>query len=326
MKRKQLWSGVGASIGMLILILDGKTALEGAQAGIDLCLKTVIPSLFPFFVLSILLTSSFAGTSLPILRPLGRLFGIPKGAESILISGFLGGYPVGAQCIAAAYHSGQLRKQDAQRMLAFCNNAGPAFLFGMVSSMFPQKWMAWALWGIHIISAFFAALVIPGSHSNILQKSETAGVSLTEALHSAIQVMAAVCGWVVLFRVVIVFLKRWILWLLPADVQVAVTGLLELSNGCCALGSVTDVSLRFLICSGMLAFGGLCVTMQTLSVTTGLSLRYYFLGKILQTVFSLLLSACIIYSTWLLCIPVCLSVLLLRKMQKRSSIRATVGV
>ena len=67
---------------MLALILDGRTAIDGARQGIELCLRTVIPSLFPFFVLSILLTSSLLGSSLAVLRPLGRLFGMPDGAES----------------------------------------------------------------------------------------------------------------------------------------------------------------------------------------------------------------------------------------------------
>ena len=39
-----------AALGMLVLILDSKTALAGAREGIDLCIRTVIPSLFPFFL------------------------------------------------------------------------------------------------------------------------------------------------------------------------------------------------------------------------------------------------------------------------------------
>lgn len=327
MKRKQLLPGIGASVGMLILILDGKTALEGAQSGIELCLRTVIPSLFPFFVLSILLTSSCAGASLPLLRPLGRLCGVPKGAESIFISGFLGGYPVGAQSISAAYHSGQLSKQDAERMLGFCNNAGPAFLFGMAASMFPRKGIAWVLWGIHILSALLAALTLPAGGSGSTKLRRQPKTSLSDALRSAVHVMATVCGWVVLFRVVIAFLKRWILWIFPAEVQVALTGLLELSNGCYELLSVNDVSLRFCICSGILAFGGLCVTMQTVSVTSGLSLRYYFGGKLMQTLFSLALCGGIVFGAWPFCTAAVLgSVIILRKTQKRCSIRQTVGV
>ena len=68
--------------------------------------------------------------------------------------------------------------------------------------------------------------------------------------------MGNVCGWVILFRILIAFLERWFLWLLPASVRVAVTGLLELSNGCCALAEIKDFKMRFLLCSGMLSFGG----------------------------------------------------------------------
>ena len=93
---------------MLALILDGRTAIDGARQGIELCLRTVIPSLFPFFVLSILLTSSLLGSSLAVLRPLGRLFGMPDGAESLLIPAFLGGYPVAAD-ISAIDHNASAR-------------------------------------------------------------------------------------------------------------------------------------------------------------------------------------------------------------------------
>lgn len=297
MGKQRLWTGVGASLGMLVLILDGKTALEGAQQGIDLCLRTVVPSLFPFFLLSILLTGAFLGSNLPVLRPLGRLFGIPGGAESILISAFLGGYPVGAQSVAAAYRAGQLDKSEAERMLAFCSNAGPAFLFGMAASLFPRKWMAWALWGIHFLSAFLVSRLFPGPETAVRLESGKP-VSLPAAMTASVRIMAAVCGWVILFRVLIAFLSRWILWLLPTAVQVAIMGMLELSNGCCALGAVPDISLRFVICSVILAFGGLCVSMQTMSVTKGLSLSRYFAGKLLQTVFSLILAAAVVWQLW----------------------------
>ena len=95
--------------------------------------------------------------------------------------------------------------------------------------------------------------------------------------------MAGVCGWVLLFRVGLAFLNRWFLWLLPAEGSAAVTGLLELANGCCTLNSIRDPGTRFVICSGILAFGGLCVWMQTASVAEGVSLKWYLPGKLLQT-------------------------------------------
>lgn len=329
MARRSLLTGIWAGVGILILILDGKTAVSGAADGLALCMQSVIPSLFPFFVLSNLITGSLLGSQIPLLKPMGKLFQIPEGAESLLLTGFLGGYPVGAQNIAAAWRSGQLSGKDARRMLAFCNNAGPSFLFGMIAPMFSDASEAWLLWGIHIIGSFAVSLCIPAS-SGYVQMRPQKRITLSDALSNALKVMATVCGWVILFRVCIAFLDRWILWLLPDTWKVALIGFLELTNGCCSLAFVPDESVRFLICSGILGFGGICVTMQTISVTQGLGLQYYFPGKLMQASVSMLLAWMIFPSgtgiAWVLAGIALFSGLFLRKMEKRSGNPLPVGV
>lgn len=327
MKHRQLGLGIAAFLGMIVLILDGHTALEGAQLGVELCLKTVIPSLFPFFMLSTILTGAFFNSQMRLLKPLARLFKIPKGAESILIPGLLGGYPVGAQCIAVSYQNGFLSESDAKRMLGFCSNAGPAFLFGMVSSLFPSKGIVWCLWGIHIVSALLTAQILPTKENGPASLSAVQQTSFNTSLHTSLRVMASVCGWVILFRVIIHFLKRWILWIFPPEIQIILIGLLELSNGCCELLSVEDIAVRFLICSGILAFGGLCVTMQTVSVIGNLSIRSYLFGKVLQTIFSLSISMLLLHQTWLPVVFCCvLSYFLLWMKRKKSRFYEMVGV
>lgn len=290
MAGKGFAAGCGAFIGMLVLILDSKTALEGANAGIYLCMTTVIPSLFPFLVLSGLLTSALSGGEGKLLRPAGKLLGIPKGCESIVISGFLGGYPVGAQAAGALVRQGTLERHRGEAMLAFCNNAGPAFIFGMAASLFPGELAGWYLWGIHIVSALLSGWILTPKGESLGSAPQRSDGSLTDALKNAVKIMGMVCGWVVLFRIVAAFLTRWGLWYLSAPFQAAVIGALELSNGCIALNGVGNLSARFVLCSAMLAQGGLCVTMQTMSAAKGLSLRYYYLGKLLQTIFSIVLA------------------------------------
>lgn len=293
MKRSRpLITGIVASIGMMALILDSETALSGAAEGIELCVKTVIPALFPFFVLSVLLTGTVMGTELTVLRPVGKLCGIPKGAEAILLTGLLGGYPVGAQCVSYAYKSNQLSKEDAQRMLGFCSNAGPAFLFGMSGLLFENKSVPILLWLIHVISAIITGILLPGRSANTSLSPIQRRITVGQALHKSLIITATVCGWVVIFRIILSFAKRWFLWLFPYTVQVLLTGILELTNGYLLLSAVENESLRFILASVFLGFGGLCVTLQTASVTSeaGLDLGYYFPGKLIQTVLSALLS------------------------------------
>lgn len=322
-----------AALGLLILILDSKTAVLGAQEGISLCLRSVIPSLFPFIMLSNLIAGGLCGTSSPLLGPLGRILGIPAGAEGIFLTGILGGYPTGAQVVHEAWKHGQLSASDARRMLGFCSNAGPAFLFGMLSPFFSSQKALWLLWGIHILSAVVAGMLLPGRSSGSVSPTSSARSSITAALKRSVAVMGYVCGWVVLFRVLFAFCSRWFLWLLPAEGQVTVYGLLELAGGCCSLSLVSDESVRFVICSGILACGGLCVTMQTASVTGALGLGQYLPGKLIQSICSLWLSSCVV--TWgssyfipcSLVLPFLLGIwFFLRKKKNNSSIPVLIGV
>lgn len=337
---RQLRTGLMAFIGMLVLILDSKTAVTGAGEGVSLCLRVVIPSLFPFFVLSVLLTSSLSGTAVAVLRPVGWLCGIPAGAEPLLLIGLLGGYPAGAQAVAQSYEAGRLSRRDAGRLLGFCSNAGPAFLFGMIGGKFSQPWAAWALWGIHILSALTVGILLPGRARRSAGAVGRGEMTLPEALGQAARILASVCGWVVLFRVVLAFLNRWFLWLLSVPGQVAVSGILELSNGCCELDRIPSDGLRFVICSGMLAFGGVCVAMQTVSVTGRLGMGRYLPGKLLQAGLSLMMASAAQYflfpvgeraaiSPWLAAaaaVPAGIAGIALVISEKKSSISQGIGV
>lgn len=319
-KRRVL--GLAAMAAMMILILDSRVALEGARNGLDLCLQTVIPSLFPFLMLSGLLLDGFSGTSLPLLQPVANACAIPPGMESILIPAFLGGYPVGAQSVAQAWRDGRIERKDARRLLAFCNNVGPSFLFGIVGTMFTKRYLVWLLWGIQIGSALAWGYLTAGERSTSAASLPERSGSIPLALTNALKAMGSICGWVILFWVLIAFLQRWFLWLLPEPVQILLIGFLELSNGCCLLGAIGNENLRFLICSGMLSFGGFCVILQTASVAGELGIGSYLKGKLAQLVFALMVSAGFAYEIWWL-FP--LLAVLIWFAKKAVAIHATLG-
>ena len=78
--------------------------------------------------------------------------------------------------------------------------------------------------------------------------------------------------------------------------------------------------------SVMLSFGGLCVLLQTRSVTRGLSLKYYCLGKLIQTVFGLALWDMVLYRHWIPGVILGILALILRKTENRGRIMAASGV
>lgn len=282
----------------IALILDSSAACAGAAEGVQLCVKTVVPSLFPFLFLSLVLSTSLDGFRMRILDPVARLCRIPKGSGGLLALGLLGGYPAGAQCVSLAHEQRQLSSDAAQRMLVICNNCGPAFIFGLLSRSFSNSSMGWKIWLVCILGGLMTGLLLPGGGGSIRIGDVSESEGPIKLMDRTIRTMARICGWIILFRVVLSFADRWFLWRFPGWTRVLVCGLTELTNGCVCLGQISEDGLRFIMSCGMLSFGGLCVTMQTLSIIhPRLVRKLYFPGKVMHGCISTSL-ACIFFPAY----------------------------
>lgn len=290
-KKKGLLPAILSSLCLVVLVLDTKTAVEGAKEGIALCTRSILPSLLPFCILSKLICAFVLGNDLKLMHPIEKLTGMPKGAGSILLLSFIGGYPVGAQCINDAYIKGNITQKDATRMLTFCNNAGPAFLFGILSCLFPNTIPLWGLYIVHIISALAVGYILPNKSNCICTLSSKPAPTLSQVVEQCMKTLGLICGWVIIFRIILQFIERWFLWTLDPIRQALIAGILELSNGCLALQQVSNSGLRYILCAFFLSFGGCCVTMQTAAVAGHIRSKLYFPGKLLQALLSVLLAA-----------------------------------
>lgn len=105
-------------------------ACSYSALALKLWFEKMIPSLFPFMVLSGLIVRLDLGKTiaLPVYPLLGNIYRISRTMCTTLLTGFLFGFPLGAKTIAEQYNLGQLSKPQAQYLLAFCNNIGPVYL------------------------------------------------------------------------------------------------------------------------------------------------------------------------------------------------------
>lgn len=275
---------------LFLLIFDANTAMNSAREGLNICIQTVIPSLFPFLFLSSLLTASLTLPCNKHSRFLCRLYRIPYGTESILFSGFLSGYPIGAKCVADATAQIGLSPRDAERMIVFCNATGPAFLFGITSSIFTQKWAPWCLWFIHLLSGIYVARLFPPTSRDLPSMPKPKPKAITQQLQQAIRTMGEICGWIILMRIATSVALKICLWRLPQTLVIFLSGVLEISNGCLMLTQVENMGLRFILCAIFLNFGGLCVALQTQSVAARTRQQMYIPGKCIQAIIGLIVA------------------------------------
>ena len=306
--------------GMAALLRWPQESMDAMRSGLSLCGNVLLPSLFPFFVLSSLVVelgmARYLGKLLePVMRPLFRLGG---SCACALALGFVGGYPVGAKTTLELYQAGNCSRTEAQRLLSFCNNSGPAYVLGVVGAgVFNSSAIGFFLYLTHLLAAVLVGILFrfyrsdqPPSTSKSTWTIQTTSASLaftrsvTGALSSCLNICAfvlfftvilrclALSGWMDLLSTLLCTLFGWA-GLTPLRASPLLTGLLEVSTGVSALTSTGDVYSGVVIAALLLGWGGVCVHCQVLSLLSGsdLSPRTYFAGKFFHALLSALLSA-----------------------------------
>ena len=175
-----------------------------------------MPALFPFFVLASLVVGSglaqrMGGLLEPVMRPLFRVNG---SCAAALALGFVGGYPVGARTAIQLYQQGQCSKTEAQRLLAFCNNSGPAFILGAVGAgVFGSGKAGIALYLCHMAASLLVGLLFrfyrpgdgPSSPRRMGERFQAVSFSAAfpRAVTGAMASSLNICAFILCFSVVV---------------------------------------------------------------------------------------------------------------------------
>ena len=242
MKNSKIWICLVAA---LLFLLYAERTAEAVTESLSVCARSIIPSLFPYMVISALLTQT--GTDAVIgrlaARPVRWLFGFSAEAAPAVALGALCGFPVGALSAVNGYEAGRLSKAETERVLAVCNNTGPAFLTGVIGGVYWND----ASFGIFLYVMQITAAVLIGIFSADRRRSDNIGVKavscsrtepqresflsqLSRAVTSASQNMIVICGFILFFSVIVDLLLPVFELLCPSGyLGAAVVSLLEFS-------------------------------------------------------------------------------------------------
>lgn len=311
--------GLGLLWVALALSMWPQQAMEAMRDGMRLCGNVILPSLFPFFVLSSLIVelgmSRYLGKLLePVMVPLFRVNGACAAALAL---GFVGGYPVGARTAIQLYENGQCSRTEAERLLAFCNNSGPAFILGVVGAgVFGSGTVGLLLYLAHLLASLAVGILfrfykpddIPASRHRPPQFQATSfPKAFTRSVTGAMASTLNICAFILFFTVflhilaqtgVLTALSRLLAALFAPFgmdqvwAERLLTGLLELSSGVSSLTGGTMTG-RLSMAAFMLGWAGVSVHCQVLAFLgdSGLSMTTYFWGKLLHGGLSSLIAA-----------------------------------
>lgn len=306
MKKSALISGV-LFLFLAAMLLHADYVTEGAGYGLLLWYQSVVPSLFPFMVLSSLIVAG--GGVQTLMKPfwflLHPLFPVSENGCYVLVSGLLCGYPMGAKTCADFAGQGRISASEGRFLLSVCNQPSPMFLLGyaapfladcvkipalLISMYAPLPFLAYLAYRIEKHrnrTKPEAQMPDTRPKPDTGAKSE---ISPDDSILSAAEILCKIGGYLVFFSILIVFLRHTAF--LPAKARLCLTGILEMTTGVRELASGASFPVKWIGIPAVLAFGGLSGLFQTASVLqngekkTGLSVRSCLLWKMAHAALS----------------------------------------
>lgn len=291
---------------LALLLCAPSEAAAGARRGLSVCAGVIVPSLFPFLLLSSFLTAMGLPAALgKLLSPLLSRLSLPAVCAAPFLLGLCGGYPAGACAVAALVRGGALTPEEGARLLPCCNNTGPGFIIGVAgSAVFGSVHAGILLYVCHVFSALSLAFLTkkrPVSPQKRAVSPPPQGLAaFPEAVSSAVGATLNICGCVVLFSMLAALAKQsGLFYSLAAALArrfhaelrftaALLTGLLELGSGVAALRGMPPDPPALALAAFLLGFGGLSVHAQTLQAVSGTKIgcARHFAGRIVHGLLS----------------------------------------
>lgn len=295
----------------IVLLCFSPQIAENLRAALLLCYQTIIPTLFPFMILLGLLATG-SSKKAEIVKNSDcfflKWFGVPTVGMEAFLMGALCGFPLGVKYTADLYRAGRLTEKEADQLLSFVNNTGPAFLIaGIGAGLFDKPALGLLLYLLQLSSALLTGVLLhhfsPSQRSNTLApkgvESGKKNPNLVLAIQHSTHDVLGICGIITAFSIPLALLQQWV----RNDTLLAfITSFLEIGNAsrlAAALWPLKRLS-SLLTLNNAVCFGGLSVHLQAAFFLNGLplSLRRHTVAKLIQALLSslLLLALCFVFS------------------------------
>ncbi|MDD6012431.1 MAG: hypothetical protein PUC33_06245 [Oscillospiraceae bacterium] len=261
-----------------LLLRFPERAAQGVTDGIDLCLGTLIPTLYPFMILSSLLTEKrFLQIWENLLSGVcNALFRLPGKCAPVILLSMIGGLPIGGKMTEQLYESGQITRSQGRRMLLFCIGPGPAFVISSVGFYM----LGTKKGGLLLYISIIASTLLIGVLSRFLpcqedyrkpERTEEIPSTLSQltvkSVYSGSVGMMSVCAWVISFSCINSLLE---IMSLPGELRLFLCSILEMTNGCLTAAG----KLPLPVIAGIIGFSGICGHFQVMSAMVKLRLNY----------------------------------------------------
>lgn len=303
---------------ILFFIIKPQSCIDYTLQGLNLFMKSVFPTIFPFLVICNMLIA-FNGINIYsklLGRSLTKPLGLSENSNFALVASIFCGYPIGARYSAELYEEGYISTEEFNRLINIASNSGPIFTIGALGvGMMNNKTAGIIIMISCYISAFLIGIIIKPKNSTdqkslpVINKknppAKSFGTILKDSVSDGINGIMIIGGYIILFSIIINIIKdnnitKNLLNILSSkythanDIYGIVLGTIDLTNGCNIIttSSSFDIKIKACIISFFCAFGSLSVVAQVNSFLYKfhVNMKRYIVLKLVQGIISCLIT------------------------------------
>lgn len=302
---------------IILFIINLNTCMQSTFTGLNLVIKAILPTIFPFSVICNLIIhydgiSFYSNILGPIIcKPLK----LSNCSSFPIVASLLCGYPLGCKYCCDLYELGYISKEEYLRLLNIASNASPIFLIGSVGAAMLGN----IKYGFILLLGNYLAPLIIGfftkknthefNNSNEyplkIDGSYNFGIIIKTSIENAINTTLQVGAFVIIFSIIIGIIKNnsliniifnnveKLLSLSPNSLYGIFLGSIEYTNGCKILTSISSsIIFKLSAISFICSFSGLSIIGQISSFTGkfNVSLKKYSFIKFIQGIISFIIT------------------------------------
>lgn len=258
----------------------------------DIWVNNLIPSMFPFLLISnLLINYGFLDILSFIIGPfIEKVYKLPKVCAYPIVASIFTGFPTGSKYTKDLLSSNKISVEDANRLIMFTSFSNPLFIVSAVGeTLLNNKKIGFFIFFTHLISGLLIGLLYRPRNriktkEEMIENTPKSFINvLTSSISDIFKILINMLGIIIFFLIIITILNTF---LDNNLITIILKGVIEVTTGITYISSYDiDLRLKASLIGLMLSFNGLSVHLQTKSIIMGTKISYkrFFFARILHS-------------------------------------------
>ena len=279
----------------IIFLIIPKDIMDSVSFSISIWKDSLIPSLFPFFMMSeLLIQYGFIELIGELSKNImSKFFHLPGEASFVLIGSLISGFPSSSKYINELLEHNQINEEEASYLLKFNHFSNPLFVIGTVGTLLlNNKNIGILILLVHILSNFIISIIyrprankykkekisiiaaINKMHKKRINNNSSFSEILSKSIFKTSTTLLLLLGIITTFIIINTILKQ----ILNLDLLTSaiLSGFLEMTGGIKNISNINiPLNIKASIIIFFLSFGGLSIHMQVMSILSNTNIKYF---------------------------------------------------